>query len=63
MRITPTSSLALRLRANQVIATTAFLWRMPAQRDATAVFPRPHYRNLSRHNSVLPRLQLQGFAL
>lgn len=63
MRIPTTPPLALRLRAHQVIATTALLWRLPAQRDSAPVFPRPHYRNPSRHHSVLPRLHLQGFAL
>lgn len=63
MRLPPTSSLALRLCARQVITTTALLWRLPAQRDSASVFPRPHYRNPSRQHSVLPRLHLQGFAL
>lgn len=63
MRLPKTSSLGLRLRARQVIGTTALLWRLPAQRDTATAIPRPHYRNPSRHHSVLPQLHLQGFAL
>lgn len=60
MRIPSTSSLALRLHARQVIATTALLWRLPA---TASTQPHTDIGRPTRRTGVWPRLQLKGFAL
>lgn len=60
MRLPPTPALALRLRARQVIATTALCWRLPTGFDVPP--PRPHFKRSHPHR-VSNRLSLQGFAL